>query len=93
MLFTERPNEEPDIRDNRVPRFFGRTREELLHRMGKVVKLVQAGGHDAPLIDPSPTLRLIDHVVDHTAADCKTGAPPHSLQDTGGTPVGIDASK
>ena len=65
VLFTERPGEEPDIRPDRVPHYFGRTRDELLERMGRVVQVPPArrSGHRAPLIEPAVVLPLVDGIV------------------------------
>jgi hypothetical protein len=65
VLFTERPREEPDIRPDRVPHYFGRTRDELLERMGRVVQMPPArrNGHRAPLIEPEVVLPLVDGIV------------------------------
>ncbi|MBI4517832.1 MAG: hypothetical protein HY699_18655 [Deltaproteobacteria bacterium] len=70
MLFTERPGEEPDIREDRVVKFFGRSRRELIERMGAVapVSPAQRNGHAAPLADPELVLPLI--------ATALEGVPP-----------------
>ena len=61
ILFTERGGEQPGIRDHRFRRFFGRSRAELVARMGQVlpVETGQWSGHDAPLVEPEIVLRPI----------------------------------
>jgi pimeloyl-ACP methyl ester carboxylesterase len=65
VLFTERPGEEPDIRRDRVPYYFGRTREELLGRIGRIVRVpnTRACGHDAPLVEPTVVLAFIEEIL------------------------------
>jgi len=61
LLFSERPGEEPDIRPGRVPKFFPRTRDQVLRRCGEVVftRTDRDVGH-APLEYPDISLPLID---------------------------------
>jgi hypothetical protein len=58
VLFTEREGEEPDVLPDRVPQFFGRTREELLDRLGTVVRMPNRG-HNAPLLEAELSVPLI----------------------------------
>jgi hypothetical protein len=66
VVFTERPGAQPDIRENRLRRFFGRARAELLDRMGEVLPVgaEQRTGHDAPLVDGEITLRAMRRVLE-----------------------------
>lgn len=65
IVFTERPGEEPDIRPDRVPHYFGRSRDQLLERTGRVVRVppTRASGHKAPLLRPAVVLPLLDEVL------------------------------
>jgi len=66
-IFTEQLGNEPDIEPTRVPRFFGRTRDELLDRIGTVIR--EAGtGHDAPLRDPGISLPVLRSFLDPPSA-------------------------
>ena len=69
LLFTERRGKEPDVRPARLPHYFGRTREELLARLGTVVNvpLLQATGHNAPLLEPRPVLPILQRLMDGRA--------------------------
>jgi pimeloyl-ACP methyl ester carboxylesterase len=61
ILFTERPGGEPDIREDRVRKLFGRSRQELIERMGTIVPVGSAHrtGHAAPLACPELVLPLV----------------------------------
>ncbi len=64
LLLTERPGTEPDIEPHRVPRFFGQRRENLLDRIGTVVRveaLVQ--GHTAPLQSPEILVPFVEKLL------------------------------
>ena len=75
VIFTEKAGEEPDIKPERVPRFFGRTREELLARVGKVVNATPTG-HNAPLLHPEITQPIVSGFLD--APPCRRAPTPHS---------------
>jgi hypothetical protein len=66
LLFTERRGQEPDIRPARVPAYFGRTRDEILARLGTVrmAPSRRAHGHIAPLRDPSLVLPILETLLD-----------------------------
>ena len=66
LLFTERPGNEPDVPRARLPKYFGRSREELLARLGTVVHvpLLQGTGHNAPLLEPRPVLPIVQQLLD-----------------------------
>jgi hypothetical protein len=68
VVFTEKAGEEPDIKPERVPQFFGRTREELLARVGKVVRATPAG-HNAPLVHPELVLPIVSGFLDTPPCD------------------------
>ena len=55
--------DEPDIEPARVPRFFGRTRDELLDRIDPVIR-VTGKGHHAPLHDPDISLPVLRSFLD-----------------------------
>lgn len=62
MFFTEREGEEPGIVPDRVPLFFGQSRDELLERIGTVVN-GPLDGHVAPLQNPALVIPLLEGVV------------------------------
>lgn len=66
ILFTERPGGEPDIREDRVRKLFGRSRRELVERLGTVVPVgsAQRTGHAAPLNHPELVLPLVMTALD-----------------------------
>jgi len=70
LLFSERPGEEPDIRPGRVPKFFPRTRDQVLRRCGEVVftRTDRDVGH-APLEYPDISLPLIDAALERTTVE------------------------
>lgn len=65
LLFSERAGEEPDVLEDRVPRFFGRDRDELLTRLGKTVVVPpdEQDGHTAPLRLPRLSLPVIEAAI------------------------------
>jgi pimeloyl-ACP methyl ester carboxylesterase len=64
LLFTERPGTEPDIEPHRVPRFFGQRRENLLARIGTVVRVEAfAQGHIAPLQSPELLVPFVERLL------------------------------
>jgi pimeloyl-ACP methyl ester carboxylesterase len=66
ILFTERPGKEPDIREDRVRKFFGRSRRELVERLGTVVPVhaAQRTGHTAPFTHPELVLPLVTTAIE-----------------------------
>jgi pimeloyl-ACP methyl ester carboxylesterase len=66
IVFTERPGEGPDVRPARAPRLFGRTRPELIERLGTVVPIApgNAAGHRTPLMTPALLVPLIESLLD-----------------------------
>lgn len=59
ILFTEKPGGELDVREPRVRQLFGRSRDELIERLGSVVPVAAADrtGHTAPLTRPDLVVR------------------------------------
>lgn len=80
LLFTERPGEEPGIVAERLPRHFGRARDELLQRMGGATDLSAPAvtGHDAPLLQPNATVPFIEYVLGCAESACDQHALPGS---------------
>ena len=70
LLFTERIGQEPDIRPARVPHYFGRSREELVARFGRALRLPEASAsdHNAPLRKPNLVLPILEALLDRRAA-------------------------
>lgn len=60
VVLTEPAGKELDIKPERAPQFFGRTREELLARMGTVIRPRGVVGHNAPLHTPEVVVPLIE---------------------------------
>ena len=71
ILFTERPGKEPDIREDRVRKLFGRSRRELVERMGTIVPVGSAHrtGHAAPLAYPELVLPLVVTAIETGSAN------------------------
>ena len=63
ILFTERHGQQPGVPSARIPRYFGRTRRELLARLGAVVELPLANGHNAPLREPALLLPILHNLL------------------------------
>lgn len=78
LLFTERRGQEPDIRPARVPAYFGRTRDEVLVRLGTVRMAPprQANGHIAPLRDPSLVLPILETLLAGSTAGDRRHVQP-----------------
>jgi pimeloyl-ACP methyl ester carboxylesterase len=61
IVFTEIAGDEPDVMAERIPLFFGHTREELVARLGQVgLAPAEPAGHDAPLLQSSIALPWIE---------------------------------
>jgi len=65
ILFTERQGQEPDIPPGRVPYYFGRTRQQVLARLGTTVHLPprQARAHQDPVRIPEIVFPLLDQAL------------------------------
>jgi hypothetical protein len=65
-VFTERPSEALDIREERVEKFFGRSRAELIQRMGNVWTVAPElrTGHNGVLSQPGLVVPLLDAFLD-----------------------------
>jgi len=68
ILFTERHGKEPGVPPTRVPRYFGRTRGELLERFGTVVDFPLSNGHNAPLFQPDLLIPILEKLLDRPLA-------------------------
>jgi hypothetical protein len=77
IMFTERPGEEPDVREDRVCKLFGRSRRELIARLGTVVPTDAARhtGHTAPLAHPELILPALLAAIDAIETRSGTAAP------------------
>lgn len=85
LLFTERESEEPDVLPDRVRRFFGRERAELVSRLGRVVVAPagEQGGHTEPLDSPRIFLPVIETAI-HEAAIHRSKPPNEVTRRQGG---------
>lgn len=72
LLFTEHEGEEPGIAPGRIPHFFGRPRDVLLQRLGRVrtVSTAEATGHSAPLFHPDIVVPLVTELLDQVPSTC-----------------------
>ena len=66
VVLTERVGEELGVLSERVPLFFGRTRVELLERIGEVSHVPERG-HNAPLEELWLTVPVIDELLNAPA--------------------------